>query len=89
MTTKSGGSDILSQPSDINGDKSVSAGTVLQGDDVTVDSNVADMASANEEFSSYNDERDLDYPTEGFASIPGAIEDIRRGKVGCDCWNDA
>lgn len=27
-----------------------------------------------------NDEYDLDYPTEGFSSIPEAIEDIRQGK---------
>ena len=85
--TKSGGGDILSQPSDIfNVEKSVSAGTIFQGDDVAVGTNVVDVGSADEEFSSYDDERDLDDPTEGFASIQEAIEDIRQGKVGCDCW---
>ncbi|KAG6504763.1 hypothetical protein ZIOFF_037110 [Zingiber officinale] len=32
-------------------------------------------------FSVYDDEPDLDYPTDGFSSIPEAIEDIRQGKA--------
>ncbi|KAK3121997.1 hypothetical protein QOZ80_8BG0663780 [Eleusine coracana subsp. coracana] len=40
----------------------------------------ADMAPVVDGFSADDDELDLDRPTEGFSSIPEAIEDVRRGK---------
>jgi hypothetical protein len=42
------------------------------------------MAPIIDGFSADDDELDLDLPTEGFSSIPEAIEDIRQGKV-CPC----
>ncbi|ONK74140.1 uncharacterized protein A4U43_C03F3180 [Asparagus officinalis] len=79
--TRSDDDDILSHPSDtVNGDKNTSVDSMLQADDVAVGTNAADVASVTDEFSSYDDEVDLDYPTEGFSSIPEAIEDIRQGK---------
>ncbi|KAI4296404.1 hypothetical protein L6164_036365 [Bauhinia variegata] len=41
----------------------------------------ADTAQSSNAFPDDNDEFDLDIPTEGFASIPEAIEDIRQGKM--------
>ncbi|KAL0384436.1 UNVERIFIED_CONTAM: Bifunctional riboflavin biosynthesis protein RIBA 1, chloroplastic [Sesamum radiatum] len=41
----------------------------------------ADMAPTTSGFPSENDEFDLDLPSEGFSSIPEAIEDIRQGKM--------
>lgn len=41
----------------------------------------ADFAPTTDGFPVDNGEFDLDRPTEGFASIPEAIEDIRQGKV--------
>ncbi|KAJ4747447.1 Riboflavin biosynthesis protein RibBA [Rhynchospora pubera] len=40
----------------------------------------ADMAPVPDGFSGGDEERDLDCPTEGFSSIPDAIDDIRQGK---------
>lgn len=42
---------------------------------------VADTAPISSGFPIDDDEFDLDRPTEGFSSIPEAIEDIRQGKV--------
>lgn len=39
------------------------------------------MAPTASGFPLENDEFDLDMPSEGFSSIPEAIEDIRQGKV--------
>ncbi|XP_068641719.1 bifunctional riboflavin biosynthesis protein RIBA 1, chloroplastic-like [Aristolochia californica] len=39
-----------------------------------------DITPANDDFYINRDEFDLDTPTEGFSSIPEAIEDIRQGK---------
>lgn len=41
----------------------------------------ADAVSISNGFPVDNDEFNLDRATEGFASIPEAIEDIRQGKV--------
>lgn len=79
--SKSVDGDILSRPGDIfNGQKNIPISSVLQVDNVAVDTNVAGVPAATDEFSSYDDERDLDCPTEGFATIEEAIEDIRQGK---------
>ena len=84
-TLISGGGDLLSYPNrnDVEisrNDESV--GIELQPDAVAFGSLSADTALTINDFDlSDNNEFDLDRPTEGFASIPEAIEDIRQGKV--------
>ncbi|KAJ6791761.1 putative bifunctional riboflavin biosynthesis protein RIBA 1, chloroplastic [Iris pallida] len=79
---RTGDDDIVSHHTDtINGDKSASISSMLQADNVVVGTDVADLAPETDEFSSYDDNLDLDSPTEGFSSIPEAIEDIRQGKL--------
>ncbi|KAK6282332.1 hypothetical protein POUND7_016157 [Theobroma cacao] len=60
-------------------DKSV--GIEEQQDAVAFGTLSADTAPTSNGFPIDNDEFDLDSPTEGFASVPEAIEDIRRGKM--------
>lgn len=43
--------------------------------------NQLDSASISKSFPIDEDEYDFDRPTEGFASVADAIEDIRQGKV--------
>ncbi|CAO2188628.1 unnamed protein product, partial [Urochloa humidicola] len=52
----------------------------VQADAVALGTIAADMAPVVDGFSADDDELDLDSPTEGFSSIPEAIEDIRQGK---------
>ncbi|KAL6859074.1 hypothetical protein ACP4OV_018076 [Aristida adscensionis] len=52
----------------------------LQADAAALGTISADMAPVVDGFSGDDDELDLDWPTEGFSSIPEAIEDIRQGK---------
>lgn len=79
---RTGDDDIVSHRTDtINRDKSASIGSMLQADNVMVGTDVADLAPEIDEFSSYDDNPDLDSPTGGFSSIPEAIEDIRQGKL--------
>ncbi|CAD6246252.1 unnamed protein product [Miscanthus lutarioriparius] len=52
----------------------------VQADAVALGTIAADMAPVVDGFSVDDDELDLDFPTEGFSSIPEAIEDIRQGK---------
>lgn len=59
----------------------ISAGVELQPDSVILGALSADMAPASSGFPVDNDEFDLDMPSEGFSTIPEAIEDIRNGKV--------
>ncbi|KAJ3676928.1 hypothetical protein LUZ60_002652 [Juncus effusus] len=54
--------------------------SIPQSDALSLATLSADMTPISDEFSMGDDERDLDYPTEGFSSIPEAIEDIRQGK---------
>lgn len=55
----------------------------LQADAVALGAIAADMGPmADVFFTEDDDELDLDCPSEGFNSIPEAIEDIRLGKVG-------
>ena len=72
------GSDVASNAlvSDVSG------GVEVQSDSVVLGALAADMAPTTSGFPVENDEFDLDMPTEGFSSIPEAIEDIRKGKVG-------
>ena len=63
----------------INGQASPSK--VVQADAAALGTIAADMAPVVDGFSADDDELDLDSPTEGFSSIPEAIEDIRQGKV--------
>lgn len=75
---RSTGSDVTSNAvvSDISG------GVEIQPDSVVLGALGADMAPTTSGFPVENDEFDLDMPSEGFSTIPEAIEDIRNGKVG-------
>lgn len=75
---RSTGSDVTSNAvvSDISG------GVEIQPDSVVLGALGADMAPTASGFPVGNDEFDLDMPSEGFSTIPEAIEDIRNGKVG-------
>lgn len=61
---------------------SLSTGTETQTDAVSFGTLAADIVPTTSGFPLDDDEFDLDHPTEGFSSIPEAIEDIRQGKVG-------
>ncbi|CAI0474368.1 unnamed protein product [Linum tenue] len=56
------------------------SGIKLQPDAVDFATLSAELTPTSTSFSPDNDEYDLDRPTEGFSSIPDAIEDIRQGK---------
>ncbi|GMN58946.1 hypothetical protein TIFTF001_028036 [Ficus carica] len=56
-------------------------GIEMQPDAVAFGALSADTAPTSSGFPVDNDEFDLDRPTEGFAPIPEAIEDIRQGKL--------
>lgn len=83
----SGEGDLLSFPSNsdmldervLDNDRPV--GIEMQPDAVALGALAADTAPTSVGFVVDNDECDLDRPTEGFASIPEAIEDIRNGKI--------
>jgi len=82
----SGEGDVLSYPNDnvVSGqDKFVnqSPAIELQPDATGFGTLSAEITPTTGGFFADNDEYDLDRPTEGFASIPEAIEDIRQGKV--------
>ncbi|MQL69339.1 hypothetical protein Taro_001643 [Colocasia esculenta] len=68
----------------VNGPEGLAADAVvphLQVDAVALGAIAADMGpTADVFFTEEDDELDLDSPTEGFNSIPEAVEDIRRGK---------
>ncbi|KAG8368634.1 hypothetical protein BUALT_Bualt15G0066000 [Buddleja alternifolia] len=59
----------------------VSGGVELQSDSVVLGALSADMAPTTSGFPVDSDEYDLDLPSEGFSTIPEAIEDIRQGKM--------
>lgn len=88
-TVISGEGDLLSYANENNveenstliGDQSV--GIEIQPDAVAFRTLAADTTPTSIRFPVDNDEFDLDRPTEGFSSIPEAIEDIRQGKVAC------
>ncbi|KAL9238343.1 hypothetical protein vseg_012776 [Gypsophila vaccaria] len=56
-------------------------GIDMQADAIALGALAADTAPTSVGFSVENDEYELDLPSEGFASIPEAIEDIRQGKI--------
>ncbi|CAN4111939.1 unnamed protein product [Withania somnifera] len=60
---------------------SLSTGTDTQPDAVPFGTLAADVVPTTSGFPSDDDEFDLDSPTEGFSSVPDAIEDIRLGKM--------
>ncbi|KAF9678904.1 hypothetical protein SADUNF_Sadunf07G0084600 [Salix dunnii] len=81
-----GEGDVLSYPNGnvVTGpDKLVnqSPAIELQPDAVGFGTLSAETTPTTGSFFADNDEYDLDRPTEGFASIPEAIEDIRQGKL--------
>lgn len=88
----SGEGDVLSYPNSngavtgktgfVNGLVDQPTGIEIQPDAIGFGTLAAEITPMTRGFSS--DEYDLDHPTEGFASIPEAIEDIRQGKV-CHC----
>ncbi|KAK9285489.1 hypothetical protein L1049_024683 [Liquidambar formosana] len=57
-----------------------STGLQIQPDAIAFGTLSAEITPATTGFFTDNDEYDLDRPTEGFSSIPEAIEDIRQGK---------
>lgn len=73
----SGEGDILSYPKN----NTQSSDIEVQPDALGFGTLAAEITPATSSFSVGDDEYDLDRPTEGFASIPEAIEDIRQGKV--------
>lgn len=88
-TLISGEGDLLAYPNGNNlvaestGADDQLVGIELQPDAIAFGALAADTAPTTFGFSSDDDEFDLDSPTEGFSSIPEAIEDIRQGKVSC------
>ncbi|KAJ6777145.1 34-DIHYDROXY-2-BUTANONE 4-PHOSPHATE SYNTHASE [Salix koriyanagi] len=81
------GDDLLSYS---NGNGVAAKSTVLDNGSVGIDLQPeaiafgtlsADTASITNDFGVGNDDHELDRPTEGFSSIPDAIEDIRQGKI--------
>lgn len=70
------GDDLLSYS---NGNGVAAKSTLL--DNGSVGTLSADTASITNDFVVGNDDHELDRPTEGFSSIPDAIEDIRQGKI--------
>ncbi|XP_002534102.2 bifunctional riboflavin biosynthesis protein RIBA 1, chloroplastic [Ricinus communis] len=58
-----------------------SPGLELQPDAIGFDTLSAEITPTTSAFFPDDDEYDLDHPTDGFASIPEAIEDIRQGKL--------
>lgn len=77
----SGEGDLLSYTngkSTLTSDQSI--GIEIQPDAIAFGTLTADSIPTSTGFPVDNDEFDLDSPTEGFSSIPEAIEDIRQGK---------
>lgn len=59
----------------------ISGGINIQPDSIEFGTLTADISATTIGFPLENDELDLDSPTEGFSSIPEALEDIRKGKI--------
>lgn len=74
------GGGVSSISNAVNAPKSASIDAMLQTSNAVAE-NVAIVDYEAEDFDDYEDDRDLDYPTEGFSSIQEAIEDIREGKL--------
>ncbi|XP_009785972.1 bifunctional riboflavin biosynthesis protein RIBA 1, chloroplastic-like [Nicotiana sylvestris] len=60
---------------------SLFTGTETQPDAVAFGTLAADVVPTTNGFPLDNDEFDLDRPTQGFSSVPEAIEDVRQGKM--------
>ncbi|KAF9610630.1 hypothetical protein IFM89_023705 [Coptis chinensis] len=85
----SGEGDLLSYPNGntasgqsilVGKQINLSPGVDLHADAITLGTLSADVTPGADDFFLVKDDYDLDLPTEGFASISEAIEDIRRGK---------
>ncbi|KAG1366552.1 Bifunctional riboflavin biosynthesis protein RIBA 1, chloroplastic [Cocos nucifera] len=81
LTRSRDGDILMGQDTSVVGQDHPSANTMLQAEAVSLETISADMAPVVDGFSVDNDELDLECPTEGFSSIPEAIEDIRQGKL--------
>lgn len=82
-TSREGGQLPYSSRIDSMGGRTLDSNLAVEAP-AQLDAAVLGMPSADAAsimFSVDTDEFDLDYPTEGFSSIPEAIEDIRRGKM--------
>ncbi|KAL7003000.1 Bifunctional riboflavin biosynthesis protein RIBA 1, chloroplastic [Sarracenia purpurea var. burkii] len=83
----SGEGDLRSYPNGINSAANsallddLSAGIEIQPDAIAFGTLAAETTPAAIGFPIGNGEFDLDLPTEGFSSVPEAIEDIRKGKM--------
>ncbi|XP_022740616.1 bifunctional riboflavin biosynthesis protein RIBA 1, chloroplastic-like [Durio zibethinus] len=85
----SGEGDVLSYPNGngvvagktgfVNGIVDQPTGIEIQPDAIGFETLAAEVTPMTSGF--FSDEYDLDRPTQGFASIPEAIEDIRQGKL--------
>ncbi|XP_074275584.1 bifunctional riboflavin biosynthesis protein RIBA 1, chloroplastic [Silene latifolia] len=78
LLSYSNNNDVFGQ-NDADIDRPV--GIDMQADALALGALAADTALTSVGFSGETDEYELDLPTEGFASIPEAIEDIRQGKI--------
>ncbi|KAK2662916.1 hypothetical protein Ddye_001490 [Dipteronia dyeriana] len=83
----SGGGDLLSN---LNGKKITAKSSLVDGQSAVIEEQPdatefrtlsADTNPEAIEFACDNTEVDMDFPIEGFSSIPEAIEDIRQGKL--------
>ncbi|XP_077251200.1 bifunctional riboflavin biosynthesis protein RIBA 1, chloroplastic-like [Tasmannia lanceolata] len=63
-----------------NEQTNISTSTETQADAILFGTIAAEITPSTDEFFVGNDEFDLDCPSDGFFSIPEAIEDIRQGK---------
>ncbi|KAA8536429.1 hypothetical protein F0562_028907 [Nyssa sinensis] len=74
--------DLISHPNGTNVvGKNLSPGIETQPDAIAFGTLAAETIPTTGGFPVDNDEYDLDCPTEGFSSIPEAIQDIRQGKM--------
>ncbi|XP_058096935.1 probable bifunctional riboflavin biosynthesis protein RIBA 1, chloroplastic [Magnolia sinica] len=80
LSLRSNGGARAAQSSFTNEEADLSTSSGMQADAVAFGTIAADITPATDDFFTDNDEFDLDSPTEGFASISEAIEDIRQGK---------
>ncbi|XP_058087409.1 probable bifunctional riboflavin biosynthesis protein RIBA 1, chloroplastic [Magnolia sinica] len=64
----------------VNEQSNLSTSIEMQANAIAFGTIVADVVPAADDFLTDNGEFNLDCPSEGFASIPEAIEDIRQGK---------
>ncbi|OVA20897.1 hypothetical protein BVC80_8905g17 [Macleaya cordata] len=75
------GETVAGQNSFIDEQGNLSNGVEMQPDAIVFATLSAEITPTTDDFFTDKDEFDLDSPTEGFSSIPEAVEDIRQGKM--------